>query len=345
MVKFNVRISGDKRYMDRMIRRIERETGVSDLSETLVERITPTDLQSLLLKVYRERVKRRSPSAVFSDYVSNSFTLPSRCDPALLLEWDRIAFSNLPDGFEAVELSPVSPIGSVSCIASISQDWVLTTIRNMEVTADPTNVLALECARRRHELTCSEPTNATPVHLACSHRVVRTQRYRSPGALQHFRLFSLCSAGRNTRNLRFEIHAMATQIRFYLQSLRDFLGSDIPLRVAIIDLSRDSHDESIFSVPLESLKREFDDVEVYLEKMQGVDTGYYHEVRFHVYAGPTKGHEVELVDGGGTDWTQKLLNNAKERLVISGIGSERLCEKFLPIRQPLLEGTRKSVRT
>ena len=206
----------------RLYERIEREAGVPDLSEILVERIKPTDLQSLLLEVYRERVKRRSPRVVFSDYVKNSFTLPSRCSPALLLEWDRIAFSHLPEGFHAIELSPVSPMGSVSRIASISQDWVLTTLRNVEVVADPTNVLALECALRRQELTRSEPTNTAPVHLACSHRVVRAQRYRSSSALKHFRLFSLCSAGRNTRDLRFDISAMTQHIRFYLESLRIF---------------------------------------------------------------------------------------------------------------------------
>lgn len=321
--------------MRKIIRRIEREAGVPDLSEILVERIKPTDLQSLLLEVYRGRVKRRSPRAVFSDYVMNSFTIPSRCDPALLLEWDRIAFSHLPEGFRAIELSPVSPIGSVSRIASISQDWVLTTIRNVDVVADPTNVLALECALRRQELTRSEPTNTAPVHLACSHRVVRAQRYRSPGALQHFRLFSLCSAGRNTRNLRFEICAMTQHIRFYLGSLKDFLGSDIPLRVTVIDLSPDSHDDTTFRAPLENLKKEFDDVDMSLEKMRTRETEYYRELRFKVYASPARGREMELVDGGGTDWTQKLLNNAKERLIISGIGSERLCEKFVPTRKSL----------
>jgi hypothetical protein len=39
-----------------------------------------------------------------------------------------------------------------------------------------------------------------------------------------------------------------------------------------------------------------------------------------------KGKEQEIVDGGDVNWTQKLLNNAKERLVISGCGSERLCQ-------------------
>jgi hypothetical protein len=47
---------------------------------------------------------------------------------------------------------------------------------------------------------------------------------------------------------------------------------------------------------------------------------------FKIFATPSTGREQELVDGGDVDWTQKLLNNAKERLVISGCGSERVCE-------------------
>jgi hypothetical protein len=321
--------------MQKIIRRIERVAGVPNLGEILANEIKPTDLQSLLLKVYRERVKRRTPRAIFLDYASNSFTLPSRCSSALLLEWDRIAFSHLPDGFSAVELSPVSPLGSVSGMAPVSQDWVLTTIRNTEVVADPTSVLAMECALRRQKLLQTEPTDATPVQLACSHRVVRTQRYRGSGSLQHFRLFSLCSAGRNTESARFGILAASLHIHFYLESLKDFLGPDIPLRVNVVDLSPDSHDDVVFNRPVENLRGEFRDVKIGLEKAQVKSTEYYCELRFKVYASPTRGHEVELVDGGCTDWTQKLLNNAKERLIISGIGSERLCEKFGPIRKPL----------
>ena len=37
-----------------------------------------------------------------------------------------------------------------------------------------------------------------------------------------------------------------------------------------------------------------------------------------------------LADGGVVDWTQRLLSNAKERLVTSGIGSERVCTAFGP---------------
>jgi hypothetical protein len=81
------------------------------------------------------------------------------------------------------------------------------------------------------------------------------------------------------------------------------------------------------------LKEVFKDVDICPEKAKTGETEYYRRLRFHVYASPPKGHEMELVDGGDTDWTQKLLNNAKERLVISGIGSERLCEKFKPINR------------
>lgn len=318
-----------------IIRRIEREAEVPNLSKILVQRIRPTDLQSLLLEVYRKRAKHRNLSAVLSDYASNSFTRPSRSNPDHLLEWDRIAFSHLPRGFQAIELSPVSPLGSVSCLSSISQDWVLTTIRNMEVVADSTNVLALECALRRKELTRSKPADATPVHLACSQRVVRTQRFQSPDSLQHFRLFSLCSAGRDAGNLRFEINTATEHIRFYLKSLKDFLGPVIPLRATILDLHPDSHDETTFDAPIEKLKKEFKDVEIRIEKAKTDETEYYRHLRFKVYANPPKSHEMELVDGGDTDWTQKLLGNAKERLVISGIGSERLCEKFKPVNRSM----------
>jgi hypothetical protein len=56
--------------------------------------------------------------------------------------------------------------------------------------------------------------------------------------------------------------------------------------------------------------------------------GYYRDICFHIHAMGPSGQFKELVDGGTVDWTQKLLSNAKERLIISGIGSERLCSEF-----------------
>jgi hypothetical protein len=52
---------------------------------------------------------------------------------------------------------------------------------------------------------------------------------------------------------------------------------------------------------------------------------YYNSFTFQVSATTDDGRLFELVDGGTTNWTQKLLSSSKERLVISGIGSERVC--------------------
>jgi hypothetical protein len=57
--------------------------------------------------------------------------------------------------------------------------------------------------------------------------------------------------------------------------------------------------------------------------------GYYVDLCFHVYAADSAGGWLELADGGVVDWTQRLLSNAKERCVISGIGSERVCAAFM----------------
>jgi hypothetical protein len=122
---------------------------------------------------------------------------------------------------------------------------------------------------------------------------------------------------------------MSLHVGFYLESLKDFLGPDIPLRVNIIKLSASSQDQ-VFRPAIENLKRNFEDVEIDFESVQPEEQ-YYRDLRFKVYATPKKGKEIELVDGGETDWMQKLMNNAKEHLVISGLGSERLCEKFVPV--------------
>jgi|SRR5207253_473778 len=143
--------TSDLASRSRITNRIERDAGVPRLVDILSDRLAPTDLQSLLLEVYSRRAKKRDPKALLDDHVSNRFTRPSASDPARLLEWDRVALSTLLGVFQAVELSPVCPLGTGSVLSPISQDWTVSTIRNTEIVADSTNVLAIECAVRRRE--------------------------------------------------------------------------------------------------------------------------------------------------------------------------------------------------
>ncbi|OLD12885.1 MAG: hypothetical protein AUI50_08190 [Crenarchaeota archaeon 13_1_40CM_2_52_14] len=318
-----------------IIDRIEREAGVPDLANILTNRLAPTDLQSLLLEVYGQRAKRREPRALLEDQVSNRFIRPSTTSPARLLDWDRVAFSRLPKVFQPIELSPVCPLGTVSALSPISQDWTVSTIRNTEVVSDSTNVLALECATRRREQKDFSSGKAASVHLAASHRLLRGQKFGvGPGTRQHFRVFTLCSAGRDSGNLRFETQTVSLHIGFYLAALRGFLGTRTALRVAISDFGSNEARPAVRSEVVEKFQSAHKKVRIGIDQDRKQGRGYYRQLCFKIYATPSNDREQELVDGGDVNWTQKLLNNAKERLIISGCGSERLCELFEPTASP-----------
>src|SRR5512138_196706 len=116
--------------------RVERELGVPGIVSLLAERLEPTDLQSLLLDVYRRVAKRRPVASMLTEYRTNRFVRPSAFSPVEMLEWDRVAFSVLPSDFDAVDLSPVCPLGASAMLGGLAQDRAVTTIRNTEVVAD-----------------------------------------------------------------------------------------------------------------------------------------------------------------------------------------------------------------
>lgn len=275
---------------ERILRRIDRAAGVDDLAGVL-ERLSPTDLQSLLLEVHRRRVRRLTPKAVLDRYASNRFVQPAASPPENLLELDRRAFALLPDAYEALELSPVAPLGAAAVLGGLSQDWAIGTVRNTEVVSDSTSVLALEAALRRRR------DRTPPVKLAASHRLVRGQDYagRAP---QHFRAFALVAAGSGRD---FELESVVEQLRFWIALLGD-------VRIALTPLASDLADRvrERLGVP----------AELDLSRRSGRD--YYTGLCFKLFAG-----DLEVADGGFTPWTQALLGDRKERLLISGLGTER----------------------
>jgi hypothetical protein len=138
----------DNNKFTKIISRILKKIGIPYLLETLSGGITPTDLQSLLLALFKKRTARLSPALVLRQYEENRFVQLAKTDLRTSLEFDRQAFALLPPGYEIVELSPVAPLGSCSSVAAVDQNNVISTVRNTEVCADATNLLALECARR-----------------------------------------------------------------------------------------------------------------------------------------------------------------------------------------------------
>ena len=314
--------------MSKIIERIESQTGVAGLVSILADQLSPTDLQSLLLEVYRVRSSQVQPSSILSDFESNRFVRPSSVSPISLLRWEQVAFSYLPHGFIPLALSPICPFGTNSVVAPVDQNWAVTTSRNTEVVSDSTNVLALECALRRRELLRTNPKSSEAIHLAASHRLLRAQRYQDPKSIAHFSAFALCSAGRDRGNLQFELSILEVHIRFYLAALQAFLGPEVPLHLSITDLNSEPRQELMETQVLSLIRAEFERVDCAFDQQRTQGRGYYLDLCFHIHATDSTGKRLELVDGGSVGWTQKFLSNAKERLIISGIGSERLCSEL-----------------
>jgi hypothetical protein len=116
---------------DKLLKRIIRKTEVPDIIDVLVDRISLAELQSLLLEVYRRKVSKIDSSSVLKTYHTNRFVQPSPIDAHQAVTFDLLAYSILPQGYEVIELSPVSPLGACSRVAPVSQNNVLTTMRSI----------------------------------------------------------------------------------------------------------------------------------------------------------------------------------------------------------------------
>ena len=252
-------------------------------------------------------------------------------DPQVLLEFDRLAFAAANPPFTPIELAPVTPLGANSVVGLVDQNKAVATSRNTEVVSDSTNVLALECAVRRRAFLREPGSQHQLVRLCASHRLLRAQSYGDPLALAHFRLFALCTAGRDQGSFQFELHALHEQLAICLRLLNSATAAGYriaSLRVAVTDLTAGRQEEALRSSVLDPLAAEFPAVQVGFDPDRPDGRAYYTSACFHVFASDAGGQEYQVGDGGFTTWTQRLLSNAKERLLISGLGTERLCGIF-----------------
>lgn len=310
----------------KIIARILEETGQPDLLRTLVESLSPTDLQSLLMEVYRQRAGKLSAADVLRQHEKSVFTQPSTVNARSLAQFDSIALACLPKGFEPLELSPVAALGTNSALATVDQNKVLTTSRNTEVCADPTNVMALECARRRRK------NGSGITKLAASHRVLRTEFPRLPGYLPHFQIFTLCTAGRTAGSFRFEAEALREHLGFYVDTITSARRAGFSagkVRVLLTALESKFADVLWIEV-VDKLTSAYPRADFAFDPDRTQGLNYYQGAAFEIRIADASGNEHSIADGGFTDWTQQLLANRKERLLISGFGTERFVACFTP---------------
>jgi hypothetical protein len=306
---------------ERPVERIVRQAGVPELVEILADRMAPTDLQTLLLDVYRRRTARLSAADLLAGYGANRFARPATLDPAALAGFEQWVWSLLPSGYQGVELSPLCPAGTSSVVATVDQNKVISTARNTEVVSDSTNVLALECAVRRRSLLRRRPTRFQPVRLAASQRQVRAQAFGGPREWSHFRIVGLVAAGRDKGAFAFEADAFRNQIGYFI-ALLGAVRREWQIDVAMTDLA--DHTDTLGHTVLAPLQARFPQAAFRMDPDRVSGRGYYVDACYKLFGVDESGTSVELADGGCTTWTRQLLSDQKERLVIGGMGVERI---------------------
>jgi hypothetical protein len=269
----------------------------------------------LLLELARQQAARRRPADLLGQYARDQFVQPSFLDQRLATQLDALAL-NAAASYEALLLSPVAPLGSCSVLAPTSQNRTLSTTRGSEVVSDPTNVLALECARRLRD----KP--ATPVRLCTVHQVVRAQPMPDkPGITRHFRLFVLAEAGPARADDGFELDAIANQLAVFdrlFDALTTSLDCRFPGRRAVV-LATPSRDTLAARV----LKRLTETLPHVGLVQQPLAKEYYDGIRVMFGADTIDGEWNPIADLGRFDWMSKLTSNRRQRYVASGFGLQR----------------------
>jgi hypothetical protein len=300
-----------------IIRSIEARTGIPDLARMLAERLSGWELNSLLMAVFEQRARQAAPGQLLQQYQANRFVQPAEVDMIGLLELELDTLLFLRHlGFQPLELSPVAQFGSCSVVGTVSQDKILSATRNTEIMADATNSLALHIAGIRKGV----PPADDPMRFCTVQRHLRTPAVKVKGQTPHFKIGCMVTAGRDAGSYRFERTQLADQLVALCGLLRKW-GVEMR-RVKLQRREGYADSEGLLQAVFQQLHTEKELPEIVIDKTAGPNN-YYKGIQFKLVIG-IGGQEIEIADGGLTDWTQQLIGNRKERLLVCGFGLEWL---------------------
>jgi hypothetical protein len=297
----------------------DRSWIVGQIGATAFERLavdlSGSELQSVLLEVMHRRAARRAPRDLVAQYQRDTFCAPAAVDQRTAVEIDAHLLAAAGD-FEAIELSPVAPLGVCSAVALTDQRRVLSALRGTEVVSDPTNVLALECAVRLR----ARP--AEPVHFATCQRVVRAQPFpKGRGFTQHFRLFVLASGGPEEREHRFTVSTVLRHIRTALAALDRLEAHGYAFGARRVDILSTPEREALGARVAEQLGA--------LATRKVLEHPYYSGgLRFQIWVTDRDGASIPLVDGGAFNWLATLTSNRRAVYVATGLGAQLMAVRF-----------------
>lgn len=302
------------------LERILSRLGKSDLITLLTEQISGSDLNTLLLKVFNEKVKKSSPNDLLKRYSDNRFVHPAKIDPLQLkqLELDILKVA-LDKGVEPLQLSPVAPLGCASVVGTVDQNKVISALRGAEAVSDATNLIALHIANL---IKYNKSSREDWLRFCTTHRHVRAQYFGdNPGMLAHFHLFCMVTSGVDQGSYDFEKTSLWEHIEVYRTIFKSLFSSNIE----VVFSERGGYKDSaglVSRITEYGQGLELNDVVISTGSSQK-ENQYYKGLQFTIKT-VIEGREYDIGDGGFVDWTQQMLGTKKERLLISAIGLDRL---------------------
>ncbi|HWB26742.1 MAG TPA: hypothetical protein VG738_14765 [Chitinophagaceae bacterium] len=290
---------------------ISSKTGNDEILDKLSQ-LPGTELNSILLELFRRRTAQLSPADVLQQFEKNRFVMPSSID---VINFRNLETAWLKEAaareFDPVMLSPLAPLGTCSSFKTIDQNNVVSALRGTEVMSDATNMLALIIAQ---QYKTSKTRQA--IKLVAPQRLVRAQGLAQPGHTAHFGIFCMATGGFNTGGFRFEMKQIQEHLNLHLSLLSSACKKE-GLSIRILLKEKNNVLETAVHTALEKISAEYA-VEILTQEQPN---NYYNLVQFKTFL-RYKGNELNMSDGGFVDWTQQLLSNKKHRLLISGIGLE-----------------------
>ncbi len=277
----------------------------------LAKGLAASELWSLLLGVAERRAAQRSAALVLQQWEKDRFVCPAYIDQRTLNQLDSHLLA-AASAFEALELSPLAPLGSCSAIALASQNKIVSTVRGTEVVSDPTNLLALESARRLRK-------SAQTVKLTTNHRCVRAQAVpQLPGFAAHFRLFCITSAGHERKDQAFLVESLSEHIQTQIGALNRLEQHGYAFPDRILKILATPERKALGERIAGGVGRVGGTPVVFEELAHD----YYDGLRFMISARAISGEHMPLIDGGAFDWLRKLTSNNKLVFVASALGSQ-----------------------
>lgn len=293
--------------LQRIVRKLNQME--TELPESL-SRLSPGQLSSLLLAVFQKQTQAIAPHQLLQRFKQNRFVQPGSVNP---IELKRLEIELLEtaqsQGFEAIELSPVVPLGSCSVYGKAHQNKILSALRGCEVLADPSNMLTLILIER-----WLQNRSEQILRLATTQRCLRPVKQENPQFLAHFGMLALVSLVPSRVPDRLAAECFK-HLDFYAHGFQNK-----GLKAQRYTLTQLPGPRTLQTALAEAFQAWKQDCEI--QKVVSQDSGQYY-LAGRIQMDIKDDNWLNLADCGIVTWPAVLSGYGQVHAVISGLGLER----------------------